>query len=635
MSAILARINFGGAPIVRDAFCRAFEVMAQYGGDGSNTWIEGPVGLGQHLLRFTPESSYEQQPHQWGNAVIVADARIDNRDELCHRFDLSPTEAAITPDSHLILRAYRLWGENCAAHLLGDFAFAIWDQQTRRLFCVRDHIGARPLYYYHTPSTTVVATDIRALQAFPDVECSIDELEVASHLVWPFITSQQTFFKELHILHPGQQLSVSAAGLKRQTYWSADDTPDVRYKDTVEYAEHFRAVLEIAVAARVRTEYPVAAHLSGGLDSSGLVVLANRQLRQQGRRLDMTYTWSPPKSEAYPSARGDERDTIETLCRQEELPVHYGTAVGQDCRSFLARDIAVEMTADLWEEFPVLAHAEERKIRTILSGWGGDEAATFAGRGYEAYLLKQGRLLELARMTRRRAGIRQPRRALRYLFRGAVIPLLPDALYDRVDPYHRSDRHELYLHPAFAAQFPQIMRPRVALWREVADLRQTQVRLVQFGHVANRMATWAVWASVHQLIHTYPLTDRRILEFSIGLPPDILYQNGMGRYLFRAALKDVMPPLPPKADPVNERKRLDCWLACWRILADEVRVGTWAQNDVPWLDLAKLRAKLAVVPEKMTPDQLLEFIAFTPAVRVWHLWQRYGERTGDQSERSS
>lgn len=635
MSAILARINFGGAPIVRDAFCRAFDVMAQYGGDGSNTWIEGPVGLGQHLLRFTPESSYEQQPHQWGNAVIVADARIDNRDELCSRFYLSPPEAAITPDSHLILRAYRLWGEDCTAHLLGDFAFAIWDQQNRRLFCARDHIGARPLYYYHTPFTTVVATDIRALQAFPDVECSIDELEVATHLIWPLVTSKNTFFKEVHILHPGQQISVSVTGIAQHAHWSADDAPGVRYKTVAEYAEHFRAVLETAVTARLRTDYPIGAHLSGGLDSSGLTVLANRQLRQRGRSLDMTYTWSPAKSESYPPVRGDERNTIEMLCQQEDTRCHYGTATGQDFRDFLARDMAVEMTADLFEEFPVLAHAGGRRIRSILSGWGGDEAATFAGHGYIAWLLKQGRLIRLARLTRRHAGIRRPRRTLRFLFRYAIIPLLPDTLYDRVDPYYRSDRQPTYIHPEFAAQYPQAASLNIASWREVADPRQMQERLLQIGHLAKRMTTWAVWSSAFGVVYTYPLTDRRVLEFALGLPPDMQYRNGKSRFLFREALKDILPPLPPKADPVNEHKRLDCELTCWRILADEVRVGQLLQNDIPWLDVEKLRAKLLTVPDEMTVEQVPEFIPLATAVRVWHLWQRYGERTGDQSERSS
>lgn len=630
MSAILARVNFDGAPIARDAFRRAFEVMAQYGGDGSNAWIEGSVGLGQHLLRFTPESCYEAQPHHWDAAVIVADARIDNRDELCPRFGLSRAEAAVTPDSHLILRAYRLWGEDCVPHLLGDFAFAIWDQRNQRLFCARDHIGARPLYYYHTPSITIVATDIRALQTFPDVNCEIDEFEVAAYLIWPLVTKKKTFFKAIHILNPAQQMSVNAAGCRQKTHWSPDNATNVRHNSIAEYADHFRSLLEMAVVARIRTDYPVASHLSGGLDSSGVTALANRQLQRRGHSLDMTYTWSPAKSEAYPPIRNDERNTIEMLCQQEDLPVHYGTATGQDFRDFLARDIAVEMSPDLFEEIPVLAHARAHRIRTILSGWGGDEAATFAGSSYTASLLKQGRWAQLAKITRRQVGFRRLRRTLGFLYLSAVIPLLPDKIYNRLDPYYRSDRQSLYLHPAFAAQFPEAAKADISSWRQVADPRKMQVRLLQDGFLAERMATWAVWASEHQVIHTYPLTDQRILNFAVGLPPEILYQQGTWRFIFRAALQDILPPLPPKADPVNEQKRQALRLDCWRILADEVRTGYWSRNDVPWLDMDKLRAGLLAVPDRMMHAHIAEFAALRTPVRVWHLWQRYGERAGNQ-----
>lgn len=624
MSAILARINFDGAPIARDSFCSAFEVMAQYGGDGSDIWSKGSVALGQHLLRFTPESSYEKQPHHWDEAVIVADARIDNRDELCSRFRLSQAEAAKTPDSHLILRAYRLWAENCTAHLLGDFAFAIWDLRRQCLFCARDHIGTRPIFYYRTPSTCVVATDIRALQAFPDVNCDLDEREVASYLIWPNPIGQRTFFKHLELLYPGQQMCVSPAGLTLQTHWSADNAPDVRYKAVAEYAEHFRSVLEIAVAARVRTDYPVGAHLSGGLDSTGVTVLANRQLRKNGRSLDMTYTWSPSKSEAYPPVRRDERDRIEMVCRQEDIQCHYGTATGQGFREVLARDIAVELAINLFEELPVLAHAGERGIRAILTGWGGDEAATFDGRGYLAYLLRRGHLIHVARITRHHTGLRRPISALRFLFRHAVIPALPDTLYNRVDPYQRLDRQPLYIHPAFAARFPETAENPLPFLREVAHPRRMQERIFDSMHLANRMTTWAVWSSAYRLVHTYPLVDRRVLEFALGLPPELLFQQGTWRYLFRETLKDVLPPFPTKADPMNERKRLDCWLECWHILAGEVRAGQWLQHDVPWLALDQLRTKLLAVPDEMTDEQVPEFVALTPAVRAWHLWQRYG-----------
>src|SRR5690606_10317182 len=130
------------------------------------------------------------------------------------------------------------------------------------------------------------------------------------------------------------------------------------------------------------------------------------------------------------------------------------------------------------EELPVLAHAGERGIRTILSGWGGDEAATFNGRGYLAYLLRRGQLLRLAQIIQRHVGLRKPHKTLRFLFRYAIIPLLPDAFYDRFDPYYRSDQQPLYLHPAFASQFSQAVNSSAPFLREVSNPREMQVRLL-------------------------------------------------------------------------------------------------------------------------------------------------------------
>src|SRR5690606_13559863 len=116
-------------------------------------------------------------------------------------------------------------------------------------------------------------------------------------------SANKTFFKHVYVLGPGSQVTVRAKGLQIQTHWSAENIIDVRYKTKAEYSEHLRSLLEEAVAARIRTTYPVAAHISGGLDSSSIAILANRQLRQQSRGLDTAYTWSPAKSDAYPTIK--------------------------------------------------------------------------------------------------------------------------------------------------------------------------------------------------------------------------------------------------------------------------------------------------------------------------------------------
>lgn len=624
MSAILARVNFDDTPIAREQFLDAFGTMSMYGPDQSSTWFEGAVGLGQHMLHVTPESHFDHQPYVWDEAVIVADARIDNRKELCDLFQLSVEERLTTPDSHLILRSYRRWKEKCTSKLLGDYTFVVWDTRERQLFCARDHIGTRPLYYYYSSNVLIVATDLRALQAFSDIHYELDVREVATYLRWPLVTKRKTFFKQFHILEPRHQLTVGKENLAYHSHWFPENVPDVKYKRISEYKDHLRWLVESSVEARTNTPYPVAAHVSGGLDSSSVAAIANRQLRKKGRSLRALYTWTPSVSESYPFVENDERLRIDALSEQEQVPVSYGTATGRHFREFLARDVALEGTSDLYEELPLLEHAGKQGIRVIVSGWGGDEAATYVGRGYLPYLLKTGRLIKLGRIIHKSVGIRKLRKAFSFLFHNAFVPLLPNSLYSHFDPYSHMVDLDQFISPALDTKYISNLRRPIEYWRELSDPRQIQIRGLTNGHLANRMAAWSVWSSVHSVVHTYPMTDRRILEFVLGLPRDLLFHKEQWRYLYYESVKDLLPFSPAVTDPVNEQKRLKHRVDCWSLLALEAENGKWSTDDVPWLDIDKLSLHLRDVPQDISRDHVLKFAALRPPIRIWHLWRRYG-----------
>ena len=132
---------------------------------------DGPVGLGHCLMRVNQEDLFERQPlvDREAELTLVADCRIDNREELADAFGLSAADIRDMPDSAFVLRAYKKWGEDCAEHLLGDFAFAIWDGRRRKLVLGRDHMGQRTSIYHHGKDFFAFATEIKALWALPDV----------------------------------------------------------------------------------------------------------------------------------------------------------------------------------------------------------------------------------------------------------------------------------------------------------------------------------------------------------------------------------------------------------------------------------------------------------------------------------
>jgi asparagine synthase (glutamine-hydrolysing) len=148
VSAITGIFHPDGRPVERATIERMVATLTHRGPDGSGAWSAGPVGLGHQMLWTTPESLHERLPFTTdrGDLTITADARIDNSDELIAVLRIRDRQIT---DSQVILAAYERWGEDCPKHLIGDFAFAIWDARRQALFCARDHFGVKPFYYHH------------------------------------------------------------------------------------------------------------------------------------------------------------------------------------------------------------------------------------------------------------------------------------------------------------------------------------------------------------------------------------------------------------------------------------------------------------------------------------------------------
>src|SRR5271155_2078366 len=142
MSAICGLYRRNGAPVSADAVQSMLGRLLHRGPDGHAVWSKNAVGLGHAMLHVTPESLNEPLPLVTGDDAyaITGDARIDNRAELIAALETGPPLQGL-PDSALILAAYRKWGQGCAAHLLGDFAFAIWDERNKTIFCAVDGVG--------------------------------------------------------------------------------------------------------------------------------------------------------------------------------------------------------------------------------------------------------------------------------------------------------------------------------------------------------------------------------------------------------------------------------------------------------------------------------------------------------------
>ena len=275
MSGILAVLRTDGKPVDPALVRRMTESLTLRGPDALATWCDGRIGLGHTLLKTTFESETERQPCSLdGKTWIVADGRVDARDELAHALSSDSVEVSKLPDVELILRAYTRWGTHCVERLLGDFAFAVWDGPKRRLFCARDHMGVKPFYYARVGHWLLVSSTIESLRGHNAVPDTLNDLAIADFLLFGSNQdSATTSFRDIQRLPPAHTLTWSESGLDVRRYWTLPIEEPLYYRRDAEYIDQFNELVNRAVSDRLRTD-KVGVFMSGGLDSTALAAAA-------------------------------------------------------------------------------------------------------------------------------------------------------------------------------------------------------------------------------------------------------------------------------------------------------------------------------------------------------------------------
>ena len=204
------------------------------------------------------------------NLRLKANARIDGREQ-----------DSLT-DDELILNAYEKWGEDCVKHLIGDFAFAIWDERLQRLFCARDHMGVKPFFYTHVGGNFNFSSTLNELRLVSGVSNALNEIAIGDYLLFGVNQDNSTTtFKDIQRLPPGHTLTFANNEIKIRRYWAPSVPAEVRFRDSESYVERFSELLSLAVRDRLRTDR-VAISMSGGLDSTSLAAIASEHAKVAG-----------------------------------------------------------------------------------------------------------------------------------------------------------------------------------------------------------------------------------------------------------------------------------------------------------------------------------------------------------------
>ncbi|NTV62880.1 MAG: lasso peptide isopeptide bond-forming cyclase [Oscillochloris sp.] len=552
MSAIVGIYNRDARPVQGADLATMLVALAHRGPDRSAQWRSGPIGLGHGMLHTTPESLHEQLPlvSRDGSLVISADARIDNRAELIANLGLGDRSASA--DSELILAAYARWGTDCPRRLLGDFSFAIWDARQQRLFCARDHLGAKPFYYTYSSQWLAFGSEIKALLALPTVSSAVDEVAIAYYLEGAFEEPTRTFFRDIVRLPAAHTLIISRESVQTQRYWAPDATHELRLGSDAEYAEGFREAFREAVRCRLRSAFPIGCTLSGGLDSSSVACVARDLLRQDGRANLHTFSAIFPDLPARDLHKVDEQRYIEAVLQTGGFQPHYTygdrlSPLHEAERIMRHLDMAIT-SPNAYITWEIYRTAQQQQVRVMLDGCEGDITVSH-GFEYLAELLWRGRWPTLSReltaLARESASGYTPRR---FLWEYGARPLIPETLFEG---YHALRRRLGAASAPASAISPGFAR-RVEISRRIRSQQRQSYRLFPTARELHRQDIDAVIlpnvaetadkiGAAFQIESRHPFFDKRLVEFCLSLPADQKLHQGWTRAIMRHGMAGILP----------------------------------------------------------------------------------------------
>lgn len=466
--------------------------------------------------------------------IIFSDSCIDNRPDLCDRLSISVSEQASISSSLLILLIYDRWGKDCVKYIRGDFSFALRDNLTKQIFCARDPLGIKPFYYSFSNEQFFCDSKLDKVLAKSSVSSPFDEPFIASYLLDKFFAhSERTFYKDVKKLPAGHTLLLESNKTKKTRYWFPENVPSIHYRSDDEYAEALMDLYEKVIRDCISSSSdPIGIELSGGLDSSSITILAAQELQKQNRTKPFVYSWEP-SPDIKKGAQPHIYTLIQTVCEQAELIPQYVFPSERDVEHFFRRDSTrYPSTSVLIHQLPVQKKAQTQGVSTILSGWGGDHCVTYKGQGYYAELVKKRQWRQLFREARSKS-----LNPINFVAKQILKPWLYNmSIYRNVNPHLRHQKS--HINKLFSKHTNTLPLTTIPLHKSV---HEGQIWNLIGAQMTGRLEATAASAAEHGVNYRYPLLDRRLLEFALGLPPEQFLRGKTNRWIARKAFAKILP----------------------------------------------------------------------------------------------
>lgn len=597
MSVQAGVLHFDGAPASRNALLKMSAYLSAFGPDGEYTHLDGPLGMLWRPYHTTAESRLEHQPLVFDcGRTITWDGRLDNRDDLIRSMGMRPEIGYA--DVTIVAASFQRWGTDCFRRFIGDWAVSIWDPSENALFLARDYVGVKQLFYHQVHNAITWCSHLVALAQCGNRFTICDEY-VAGYLAFK-PDAHLTPYHEICSVPPGAFVCVRNGSVCSSVYWSFDPWRRTRHKSDAEYEEHYLHLLRQSVRRRLRGDVPALSALSGGLDSSSIVCVADdlASKRETDTRVDTVSYYDrsePDEDDSYylekvEQKRGRRGFHVSLSQPEDSLPFDYPTF-----KATPGFGMRAEIESGMSEVI------RSGGYRVILSGTGGDEmnGQALSVSVTIADLLSRLRLFEAGKQSLTWSQL--TRRPLAHLLCSAVFELFPLRFRAGFAP---RGKLQPWLKRRFARKYRISARqledlPGIWVWRPGSrDAVQTIMT----------MSRDLTFASPSRIEHRYPYLDQNLVEFLCSIPFEQLLRPGDRRSLMRRALSRLLPR------EILERKTKVSATRCYSLALQkhwdrvEQVLCSPLSSSLQYIDRDKLRADLINVRNGHSPFHLVRLL---------------------------
>lgn len=545
MCGIVGILGFEGRPVGLAELRRMCSAIAHRGPDDEGFYLAPGAGLGMRRLSIIDlETGRQPVRNEDGTVWAVFNGEIYNFKDLRRDLQARGHSFYTSTDTEVIVHLYEERGPRCVEALRGMFAFAVWDEREQTLLLARDRVGIKPLYYCEAGGRLAFASELKALLELPEVERTLDWTALGHAFAFLTTPLADSIFRGVHKLEPGTVLTASRRGVRVSRYWDLEWAPDYG-RSEAQLMEGLRERLEESVRLHLVSDVPLGAFLSGGIDSSSVVATMARLSPRPVKTFSIGFAESDYNELDYARvvarAFGTEHHELvlepDVLSVIEDLVWHLDEPFGDPSA------IPTYMVSKLAAEH----------VTVVLSGDGGDEL--FAG--YDRYRVEEGerRRERLPAALRRALGVLARHAPERMKGRNFLRHLALDGLERYLDAatfFHREEQRELFSPDAFALMSANDP------WREVAasaarhnghwlsSLQHLDIKQYLPLDILTKVDRMTM---AHSIEARVPLLDHELIEYAATIPPDLNLRQGQGKYIFKRALRGLLPA------PILERRK--------------------------------------------------------------------------------